>query len=37
MELMVAPEVGAVPPVVKLQTGPPLARFAIVLEIILQR
>ena len=37
IEVTVAPEIGGVPPVVKLQTGPLLVRLAIVLEAICQR
>jgi hypothetical protein len=37
MEVTLAPVVGEVPPVVKVQVGPPTARLAIVLETILHR
>ena len=36
-EVTVGPEVGAVPPVVKLQTGPVAVKLAIVLETIFHR
>jgi len=36
-EATVGPEVGAVPPVVKLQTGPVAVKLAIVLETIFHR
>jgi hypothetical protein len=37
IELIVGPEVGAVPPVMKFQTGPVEVRLAIVLDTIFQR